>query len=202
MARCTARTLMPCSTTSIRNSLGGASENDGRATQMIDTQKDLEKFENGRTWRKLSAKVRADNPICQFVDPDTGEQCRYPSTVVHHLVDPRDCNELALAVYNLVACCANHHPGGHRGDHGRADYAPTRHAPGFGQPEVLYHHAPARVRANPQTDINPAEFAAIAVKEAQARAEWLAWKTRQTQATAAEKTLSTEANPPTAQTPQ
>ena len=80
-------------------------ENDGRA-RMIVTQQDLEKFENGRTWRKLSAKVRNDNPICQFIDPDTKEQCRYPSTVVHHLTDPRDCNELALAVSNLVACCA------------------------------------------------------------------------------------------------
>jgi len=145
---------------------------------MIITQKDLEKFENGTTWRRCSAKVRNDNPICQFCDPATGEQCHAPSRIVHHLVDPRDCNEAALAVSNLVACCFNHHPGGHRGDLGKANYAPTRESVGFGQPDVYHIHKTAEQLKTTTTTQPPHVWANLAAQERIAAQEWAAWKAK------------------------
>ena len=150
------------------------------------TRAQKDHYENSRPWRWLSKTVIANNPICQAIEPESGEQCHNPASIVHHLVAPEDCWELRNVVSNLCAVCPAHHAGGARGDNARLNYVPTRECVGFGQPEVLHHHKTVAERANPQSDIAPHELAAIAAKEAQARAEWLAWKARQSKATALE----------------
>jgi hypothetical protein len=64
---------------------------------------------------KTRPNVLAYNPVCQRLF-DSGDQCNKPSTVVHHLVDPKDAPDKAHDRANLVAVCAEHHPGGQRGE--------------------------------------------------------------------------------------
>lgn len=160
------------------------------------TKRQKDHYENSRPWRWLSKTVIQANPICQAIDPETGEQCHNPSSIVHHLVAPEECWESRNVVSNLCALCPAHHAGGARGDNARLDYVPTRESIGFGQPDVLHHHKSVAQRANPQSGLQPHEVAAIAARDAAATATWHAWKARQTQATALENSnTSTEPNP-------
>lgn len=48
------------------------------------------------------------NPMCQrLID---GVQCRWPATLLHHLISPRQRPDLFLEPANTVGLCANCHP--------------------------------------------------------------------------------------------
>lgn len=77
---------------------------------------DVKRLYQSRNWRdRTQPFLLKKNPLCQFVDSD-GRQCGQPSTIGHHLVDPKDNPELFFAFSNLVGVCANHHAGGQRGE--------------------------------------------------------------------------------------
>jgi len=68
-------------------------------------------------WKnRVSPQVKKRNPLCQRVDERTGIQCNAQSTIVHHIRAPQDAPNLAFDWSNLVALCANCHPGGERGE--------------------------------------------------------------------------------------
>ncbi len=83
-------------------------------------------------WKKFRDVVVACNPVCQRIgtNPITfePEQCRYPSTEVHHLISPRTRPDLFKDPANVIALCRSCHgktegePGGKR-DPGK--YVPT-----------------------------------------------------------------------------
>lgn len=73
----------------------------------------------------VSATVRKYNPLCQWLNPETAQQCTHPSEVVHHLKDWKDNPELFFDWANLVAVCADHHSGGQRGDTQNYSYCDT-----------------------------------------------------------------------------
>jgi hypothetical protein len=158
------------------------------------TQAEKDKFENGRPWRWLSKTVIAANPICQAIEPETGEQCHNPASIVHHLIAPEDCWELRATVSNLCAVCPKHHAGGARGDNLKLDYKPTREPGVMGAPDIYHAHASLDRRKITATTLSAHEWEAHARKAESATAEWLAWKARQVPTTALEqpKTQSTE----------
>jgi hypothetical protein len=98
------------------------------------------KFYNSKDWRNLTSLLRMRNPICQEIE-HTGERCRQPSKVAHHLIDPRDKPEGKLDWRNLVALCHNHENRGQRGDDGKTSYVPTRWVSVLGDEEFQVHAA-------------------------------------------------------------
>jgi len=66
-------------------------------------------------WRKLSERIRAENPLCSdcFLEGRTS-----PSTEVHHIVPIDENPSLRLVLSNLVALCKDCHDKRH-GKHGR-----------------------------------------------------------------------------------
>jgi 5-methylcytosine-specific restriction endonuclease McrA len=65
-------------------------------------------------WPKLSNVMRRLNPVCQRIPNaglyKAGEQCHSPSSLVHHLISPRQRPELFLVPSNLVCLCEQCHP--------------------------------------------------------------------------------------------
>ncbi|HXZ14067.1 MAG TPA: hypothetical protein VEG64_16900 [Candidatus Sulfotelmatobacter sp.] len=64
-------------------------------------------------WPKLSRVMRGHNPVCQKilnVGMYKNEQCHNASTLVHHLVSPKERPDLFLVPSNLVCLCENCHP--------------------------------------------------------------------------------------------
>lgn len=83
----------------------------------------------------ISAQCRRLNPICQFLDKESGQQCTHASTVVHHLADWKDEPDLFFSWNNLVALCADHHAGGQRGETQQNSYVDT-----VGVCDAIYEH--------------------------------------------------------------
>jgi hypothetical protein len=96
-----------------------------------------QKFYDTADWRTTSNLLKTCNPICQRILPD-GKQCEKPSTIGHHIVDPRDAPQLRLAFSNLVAVCARCHPGGAKG----ADETTEIYVRTIGPLEAEYKHSP------------------------------------------------------------
>jgi len=74
---------------------------------------------------RFQPRMKSCNPICQRII--NGERCTRPSTVLHHLNEPRT-NEGFHDPKNIVMLCACHHPGGKPGTpewREGVDYAPT-----------------------------------------------------------------------------
>lgn len=113
---------------------------------------------NEYRWRKISTLVRSNNPICQFIDKATAQQCQRPSEIVHHLVDPKDAPEQFYDWAILVAVCAEHHQGGQRGETQGYVYCHT-----IGPNDSIYPHGHGfplwhrdyRPRPNPLTEPAP-----------------------------------------------
>ena len=75
------------------------------------------KIYNSRRWRDhVQPLVLRRNPLCQYIDDRTMQQCSNKSSVVHHIADPKDRPDLAFAWSNFVAVCPFHHSGGTRGE--------------------------------------------------------------------------------------
>lgn len=64
-------------------------------------------------WHRFRFHILNRNPICQKLIH--GRQCREPAMVVHHLLSPRQRPDLFLEPHNVLALCANCHPGGEEG---------------------------------------------------------------------------------------
>lgn len=94
----------------------------------------IQRLYDSRRWRDLSPLLRSKNPLCQFLS-DTGAQCQHASTVVHHLVDPKDNALLFFDWNNLVAVCTEHHQGGQRGETQGYHYCHT-----IGPLDTIYAH--------------------------------------------------------------
>jgi len=99
-------------------------QNDDATRKRVDASTFLR---NKRVWRdRTSPSIISANPICQRIRMDyrngTREQCRRPSTVVHHRIGPNGDATLFFSVYldgvsQLIALCAACHaeerdPGG------------------------------------------------------------------------------------------
>ena len=97
-------------------------------------RKQWQKFYDTADWRETSNTLKRYNPLCQRILAD-GKQCQKPPTVSHHLIDPRNAPHLRLAFSNLVAVCANHHPGGQCGADEAEVYCRT-----IGPMEASYAH--------------------------------------------------------------
>jgi len=91
-----------------------------------------------RRWRDHTAPlVISKNPLCQFIDSQTGQQCRYPSTIVHHLADWKQRPDLFFEWSNLVAVCKQHHPGGQAGEN---PAAPAQYVATIGVMNLVFDH--------------------------------------------------------------
>ena len=136
------------------------------------TKAEKDRYENSRPWRWLAKTVINWNPICQAIEPETGEQCHSPACIVHHLVAPEVYWELRNVVSNLCAVCPRHHAGGARGDNNRLDYVPTREAGVMGNPDIYHAHKPAarRTATTTQTSL-PTEVIDAALADIAAIAE-------------------------------
>lgn len=106
---------------------------------MPKTAQEVNRFENGKSWRRTSYLVRALNPVCQRIDPDTGEQCHSAAEMVHHILAPDTHWELRQDFSNLVALCKPHHPNT-SGDNYRQNYVPTREVNSILGTEVFHAH--------------------------------------------------------------
>jgi hypothetical protein len=60
-------------------------------------------------WPAFRIFIFNRNQICQRIGSD-GMQCRFPSTILHHLISPRVKPELFLDPHNVVALCEHCHP--------------------------------------------------------------------------------------------
>jgi hypothetical protein len=104
------------------------------------TPQEVNRFENSKNWRRTSAMMRNHNPVCQRIDPATGEQCNRASEMVHHILAPETHWELRQDFSNLVAVCKPHHPNT-TGDNHRQNYTPTREVNILLGTEVFHAHA-------------------------------------------------------------
>jgi len=95
-------------------------------------------FYNEPDWKRCTKTMKVFNPLCQELD-ENGTQCRNPSKVSHHILDPDDRPDLKYSPSNLVCLCHAHQNRGQRGDDGKANYAPTRWKVPFGE-EIFYKH--------------------------------------------------------------
>jgi len=69
----------------------------------------INKMYETRAWEAFRLHVLNRNPLCQRIGTD-GMQCRYPATLIHHLISPRvDVNKF-MDPQNVVALCAACHP--------------------------------------------------------------------------------------------
>lgn len=66
--------------------------------------------------RGISALARKYNPLCQWVDSATGQQCQKPSSVVHHITDWKVDPTVFFSWNNIVCLCSDHHSGGTLGE--------------------------------------------------------------------------------------
>lgn len=95
----------------------------------------LKTFYDGGRWRYHTAPlVKAKNPVCQRLFDD-GRQCTHPSTIVHHLIDPKAAPERGHDWKILVAVCDACHAGGQPGELQGRRYCAT-----IGPLETIYHH--------------------------------------------------------------
>lgn len=76
---------------------------------------EIEKLYNNRRWKGIIKLIKEKNPLCQYLD-ENGKQCQNPSTICHHLIDPKDRIDLFWDWANICAVCATHHAGGQRGE--------------------------------------------------------------------------------------
>jgi hypothetical protein len=95
---------------------------------------------NSKEWKTFRPLLISRNPVCQRIN--AGEQCRQPSTIAHHLIDPRIRPDLKLSASNVVAVCKNCHPGGQAGDNDKNSYVATKWIVNF--EEILYPHPVAK----------------------------------------------------------
>ena len=137
-----------------------------------------QRFYDTADWRDTSNLLKSCNPICQRILPN-GSQCNHPPTISHHLIDPRNAPHLRLAFSNLVAVCAEHHPGGQKGANDEVEvYCHTigllkavyKHTPDGGWPSWRPEYNPANVKppsTNKATAIGDAALdAALAAYQA------------------------------------
>lgn len=61
-------------------------------------------------WQRFRLWRLAENPLCQRIW--RGEKCQHGASVVHHLISPRQREDLFYAPANTVCLCEGHHPGG------------------------------------------------------------------------------------------
>ena len=114
-----------------------------RARERWHNDDPISRLYHNPRWIKLSKLLRDLNPICLHII--NGQQCRYPSKLVHHKVSPRTDKSLFYTVSNLVPICRGCHtddPGEMRG----YLYAPTKWLMGT----VYEHTAPALVLGTPE----------------------------------------------------
>jgi hypothetical protein len=64
-------------------------------------------------WRKFRAWILNRSPMCARLV--RGEACRYPATIIHHLIDPAFRPDLFVTASNVCPTCALHHPAGVKG---------------------------------------------------------------------------------------
>lgn len=83
----------------------------------------VRQFEMGSVWRTVRKAFLTRNPLCQAI-VENGQQCRYASCVVHHLIAPEVNPALQIAWHNLVGVCKSHHITT-TGDSGKLSYTPT-----------------------------------------------------------------------------
>ena len=76
-------------------------------------------------WPSFRDRVRRNNVLCQRLQ--YGIQCRNLSTVIHHLISPRQDISKFVDPANVVALCAHCHPPTEGTPHWRVnfDYVPT-----------------------------------------------------------------------------
>lgn len=79
-----------------------ASRHHGRVRDEIDRM-----YQRAR-WKKTRWLFLSNNPVCQRIH--RAEQCQNPSTLVHHLLSPRNRPDLFTEPTNLCALCAHCHP--------------------------------------------------------------------------------------------
>jgi hypothetical protein len=79
---------------------------------------------NTSRWRNFRNWMLIRNPICQFISDITGKQCTEFATECHHLVSPRENEDLFCEASNIVCVCRAHHPKS-VGHDGRSKYVAT-----------------------------------------------------------------------------
>ena len=67
----------------------------------------VRKLYNSHTWRTFRAWFLRLNPICMRIE--NGKRCLRFATVCHHLLDPKDREDLFLDADNVKAVCSQHH---------------------------------------------------------------------------------------------
>jgi hypothetical protein len=92
-------------------------------------------------WLKFRLTMKAYNSLCQRI-LGNGLQCTNEATIFHHLVDMKDGGGLTDPS-NVVGCCAQHHPGGQRGNPENCYWSPTKWGVFNGKSVdiVIYPHA-------------------------------------------------------------
>jgi hypothetical protein len=74
-------------------------------------------------WERMKDYMRSRNPLCQRI-LDDGSQCEQPSSILHHIVSPRENPALMFSAENLLCVCDSHHPST-AGETDPSRYVPT-----------------------------------------------------------------------------
>jgi hypothetical protein len=73
-------------------------------------------------WMRMKTFLRSRNPLCQRLV--NGQQCEQFSTILHHIVSPRERPDLMFSAENLICVCDEHHPST-AGETDPSRYVPT-----------------------------------------------------------------------------
>jgi len=74
-------------------------------------------------WERFKIYMRSRNPLCQRI-LENGEQCMYPSSILHHIVIPRVTLHRMFDASNIFCVCESHHPNT-AGESDLTRYVPT-----------------------------------------------------------------------------
>lgn len=73
------------------------------------TQDPIWRLYNCSAWKRFREVFMAFNPLCQRIVEDGRTQCRYPATVLHHILSPRVRPDLMYRFDNVRGVCSMHH---------------------------------------------------------------------------------------------
>jgi len=78
-----------------------------RLSRVVDPVRRL--YDTAR-WKRFRLWILSQRPICQRLIK--GARCQEPTNTVHHIRSPRNRPDLFTDPKNVLALCANCHPGG------------------------------------------------------------------------------------------
>src|ERR1700677_5238812 len=88
-----------------------------------DRTDEVRKMYHTKRWQVFRTWMLSRNPYCQFIDA-LGIQCRSAAVEVHHLISPREKDDLFCEATNVVCVCKRHHPKS-QGHDGKSTYVTT-----------------------------------------------------------------------------